>query len=105
MASRDSVVLRPLPVLYACAGCSELGYSAVRVGRELERRGKVETIWLGLPGRRTARWPVISLDACDRRCARAWLEERGIQPQLAFVLTPHERFDPDRAVERIAAAL
>ena len=100
------VILRPFPVLYACAGCQQFGYSAPCVAGHLDRMGKVQMIWLGERNpRRTSRWPVFSLDACDRRCALAWLEERGITAQEAIMLSPQERDDPRRAAERIAAEL
>jgi uncharacterized metal-binding protein len=98
------VVLRPLPVIFACAGCPEFGYSAPRAAQALERRGQAEMAWLGAPGPKPlARFPCYSLDACERRCAQRWLEERGVQVQLAFVLDPLERLEPERAAARIAA--
>jgi uncharacterized metal-binding protein len=99
------MVLRPLPVLYACAGCPEFGYAAPRVGQALDRRGKAEMAWLGARGPKPlARFPVYSLDACERGCAKAWLEERGVQVQRAIRLAPLDRFDPESAAERLAAS-
>ena len=98
------VQLRTLPVAYACAGCPEFGYAAPRVARELEVAGRVEMVWLGLPRISvTARWPVFSIDACERGCAKRWLEERGLQVQRAFVLEPLERLEPHLGAERIAS--
>jgi uncharacterized metal-binding protein len=98
-------VLRPLPVLYACAGCPEFGYAAPRVGRALDLAGKAELCWLGSPRPMAlARFPVYSLDACERRCAKRWLEERGVQVQRAIVLEPLDRLETDRAAARLAAA-
>lgn len=99
------ILLRPLPVLYACEGCPEFGYSAPRVGQLLERRGYAELAWLGARGPKPlTRFPVFSLDACERGCAKRWLEERGVQVQRALVLDPLERLDPERGAERIACA-
>lgn len=99
------IVLRPLPVLYACEGCPEFGYSAPRVGQVLERRGWAELAWLGARGPKPlTRFPVYSLDACERACAKRWLEERGVQVQRALVLDPLERLEPERAADRIAGA-
>jgi uncharacterized metal-binding protein len=102
----SSVVLRPLPVLYACAGCRQFGYAAPRVARTLDERGLAESVWLGeAPERVTQRYPIFSLDACDKRCASDWVHAHGARVQRAFMLEPLERDDPAAAVERIAAML
>lgn len=99
------ILLRPLPVIYACAGCPEFGYAAPRVAQALDRRGKAEMAWLGQRGPKPiARFPIFSLDACERGCAKKWLEERGLQVQRAILLEPLDRVDPERAAERLAAA-
>lgn len=99
------ILLRPLPVVFACAGCPEFGYSAPRVAQAIDRMGKGEVAWLGAPGPKPlARFPCYSLDACERRCAKRWLEERGVQVQRAILLEPLDRLEPERAAERIAAA-
>lgn len=99
------IQLRPLPVLYACTGCPEFGYAAPRVAQALDRAGKVEMAWLGAPGPKPlARFPVFSIDACEKACAKRWLEERGVQVQRAIFLGPLDRIDTERAAERIAAA-
>jgi uncharacterized metal-binding protein len=99
------IQLRPLPVLYACAGCPEFGYAAPRVAQALDRMGKAEMAWLGAPGPKPlARFPVFSLDACEKGCAKRWLEERGVQVQRALFLGPPDRDDTEGAAERIAAS-
>jgi uncharacterized metal-binding protein len=99
-------IVRALPVLYACAGCSEFGYSAARVAQQLDDRGDAEMAWLGEARPKLAwRYPTYALEACDRRCAEAWLSERGIRVQRTFVLSPLERLDVESAVARIAPAL
>jgi uncharacterized metal-binding protein len=99
-------VVRLLGVLYACAGCRESGYAAPRVARDLDARGLVEAIWLGAaPSRLTGRYPVFTLDACARRCALAWVTERGGKVQRRFTLQPGERDVPEKAVARLAAEL
>ena len=100
------VVLKPLPVLYACAGCPEFGYAAPRVAAALDRLGLAEAVCLAAPPERvTGRYPILTLDACDRNCGRDWVHARGRRVQRTFVLQPVERDDPTAAVERIAAAL
>jgi uncharacterized metal-binding protein len=101
-----SFVVWPMPVLYACAGCAEFGYAAPRVARALDERGLVEAIWLGRARLRvTGRYPILSLDACEKRCAREWVCERGGTVALALVLDPLERDAPEVAIARIAARL
>lgn len=100
------IVLRPLPVLYACPGCREYGYAAPRVARALGARGLAEVHWLGTaPARVSGRYPIFALDACPKRCARDWIEARGARVQRAFLLEPAERDDVQTAVKRLAAAL
>jgi uncharacterized metal-binding protein len=103
-----SVVLRPLPVLYACAGCREFGYSAPRVASALDERGLVECIWLGVtppPSTVSGRYPLMTLDACEKACASNWVRNRGRSAEHAFFVEPHERDVPQAAAARIAAEL
>lgn len=102
------VIVKALPVLYACAGCPEFGFAAPRVAQRLDGQGLAEAAWLGKVPRSaavTARYPIYSLDACDRNCAREWAEAQGAEVERAFVLAPAERDDPEGAAARIAAAL
>lgn len=101
-------IVKPFPVLYACSGCSQFGYSAPRVAQRLDERGLVEAVWLGAtPQSRTVttRFPILALDACEKGCARAWVESSGARAQQCFVLTPLERVDDEGAARRIAAVL
>lgn len=85
------VVLRPLPVLYACQGCPEFGNRAQEDGAALDRRGLAQLVWLGgvrPDSAATERFPIFTLDGCDKGCARRWLEERGVAPQREFVTRP-----------------
>lgn len=102
------VVLRPFPVLYACPGCAQFGYAAPRVARRLDERRLVEAVWLGaVPrwGTVTTRFPILTLDACEKGCARSWVESKGGRAEQCFVLTPLERLDDEGAARRIATAL
>ena len=100
------MIVRPLPVLYACAGCKEFGYAAPRVARALDERGLAETIWLGAaPPGVTGRYPIFTLDACEKGCARKWVRDLGGGVQRAFTLEPLERDDLEAATARIAAEL
>jgi uncharacterized metal-binding protein len=103
-----AVVVKPFPVLYACSGCAQFGYSAARVAQRLDERGLVEAVWLGATpqsGALTTRFPILTLDACEKGCARAWVESRGGRAEQCFVLSPLERVDTEGAVRRVARAL
>jgi uncharacterized metal-binding protein len=81
------VVLRPLPVAYACQGCAGYGEGAREAGARLDREGVAELVWLGSPGASpTTRFPVWSLDACGKRCARRWLEQRGVPVEGSYLV-------------------
>ena len=100
--------MKPLGMLYACAGCPEFGYAAPRVAQRVEQRGLAEAAWLGTAARAAAvstRFPLYALDACAKGCAREWAEAQGAAIEASFVLDPLERDDPDRAAERLAAVL
>jgi uncharacterized metal-binding protein len=90
----SATILRPLPVLVACAGCPAHGDVAREAGAELDRAGKGELSWLGaadldaIASKARSRWPVYALDACADGCARRWLERAGVQPQRCYVLEP-----------------
>lgn len=100
------MVVKALPVLYACAGCAQFGYAAPRVAQALNERGLAQAVWLGEAQKRiTGRYPIFSLDACDKSCASGWVHAHGARVQRAFVLEPQERDDPAAAVKRIAAML
>jgi len=100
------VVLKPLPVLVACARCARGGQVARDAGAELDRRGRGELAWLGggadsgtLAARARSRWPLVVLDGCPETCARAWLAGEGVVPQRCYMLAG---MHPDEAADRIA---
>lgn len=97
-------VATPLPVLYACQGCPEFGYAAPRVAQALDNSGLAQAIWLGsAQAGVSGRYPVFTLDACEKGCARQWARERCGSVERAFMLEPQERDDPNKASARIAA--
>jgi uncharacterized metal-binding protein len=84
-------ILKPLPVLVACAGCPEHGNFADEAALELDRRGQGDRVWLGdsealASTKAGARWPVFALDGCGRGCARQWCERLGRPPQRSYIL-------------------
>lgn len=85
----STLVLSPLPVLYACQGCEEFGQGARELGERLERAGLAQCLWLGEAACPvlSERWPIHSLDGCARGCAKAWLERRGAPADHSDFLT------------------
>jgi uncharacterized metal-binding protein len=101
-AKRKPGLVRPLPVLYACAGCREFGNAAPRVAQALDERGVAQAIWLGTaPPQVSGRYPIFTLDACDKGCALEWVYQRGRSVQRALALQPIERDAPELATARI----
>lgn len=116
------IVVRVLPLVYPCAGCSSSASAiAAAVAGLLDRRRLGEACCLpgtaGTPAaelsRARSRFPVFAIDGCRDACAWRWLVRHGVTPQRYFVLTDlgvakreGRDFDPaevDRVVERIAA--
>lgn len=97
--------LRPLPVLYPCAGCPQWGDGAREAARLLERRGAAEMSGLNPIGlaKARSRYPVVTIDACGAACAQGWLERQGVPVHFSYLLTERERDDAALAAERIAA--
>ena len=74
------VVLRPLPVAYACQGCPEFGQRARELAAALDRKGVAEMVWLGAAKEitPTQRYPVFAVDGCSKGCALKWLAQDGV---------------------------
>ena len=108
-----TMVLRPLPVLFACRGCPEFGDTAHAVAGVLDAQGLAEATWLGgqagdeqLAAKARSRFPVFAIDGCAKRCACEWLAERGVRAQRHFILaSPGEsaKAIAERIAERLVA--
>lgn len=87
--------MRPLPVAFACSGCSSAGELADHAARHLDRAGLAEMASLAGIGAREeqelcrakSRFPVIAIDGCANACARRCLARHGIDCASHFVLT------------------
>ena len=100
-------VVKLRPVLFACAGCEEHGTLAARVAAELDRRNLAESTTLCSEGLAKARcrFPVYTLEGCERACARQWLRGRGVEVQRSDVLEASSRAsNPARLADGLAAA-
>lgn len=82
------MVLKPLPVLYACQGCPEFGQSARDAGLMLDGAGRAQTVWLGVarPSLLSERYPIFALEGCGKRCAQSWLERHGVVPDRTYLV-------------------
>ena len=82
------VVLRRIPVLFACRGC-ERDHVAQEVAAALDRRGVGEASVAGRDSAKArGRYPVYTIEGCDKGCAESWLRGHGVVPQRRFVLDP-----------------
>lgn len=88
---------RPLPVIYACSGCTSAGQLADHAARTLDRAGLAEmasVAGIGAGdaqelGRARSRFPVIAIDGCVNACVRRCLERNGIQPSRHYLLSSY----------------
>lgn len=83
------VVLRPLPVAYACQGCPEFGQRARDFAAALDRDRVAEMVWLGAAKELTPtqRYPVFAVDGCGKGCALKWLAEHGVAAEDSYIVT------------------
>lgn len=99
-------IVKPLPVLYACQGCPQFGHLAREVAALLDATGVVEAVQLETSRhlKPKARFPILTLEACERRCARHWLEQHEVTPDREYVLAD-PRGSAQRAAQHLAAEL
>ncbi len=84
------VVLRPIPVVFACRGCG-LDTAARQAAAELDRRGEGEASLMGRDAAKArSRFPIHAIEGCDKRCATQWLSSIGVRPQHVHVLDPEQ---------------
>jgi len=118
-----SAQAKPLPLVYACSGCSSAAQLANHVAVRLDRSGTAEMSCIaGIGGDvrsllKTARSgrPIIALDGCPLVCVKSSLARHGITPDRHYQLQQygvkkrqHEDFDQTQAVtvlERVKADL
>ena len=85
--SNPPAAKKPLPIVYACSGCSDAGEIADRVARQLTREGVAQMSCLaGIGGRvnslvSTAEKAerILVVDGCPLNCARHTLELAGFK--------------------------
>lgn len=76
------------PLIYSCSGCSDVAQLANNVAVKLDHAGEFEMSCIsGVGGKvhslvKTARSgrPITVIDGCPLHCARACLENIGVQP-------------------------
>ncbi|HRD57678.1 MAG TPA: putative zinc-binding protein [Ferruginibacter sp.] len=100
------------PLVYSCSGCSSAAQMANYIAIQFDRRQVAEMSCIaGVGGNvkklvRTAQSgrEIIVIDGCPLACAKACLQNHGIEPQYHFELTQmgvkkmqHEDFDKEEA--------
>lgn len=97
------IVLRPIPVVFACRGC-ELDGAAQEAVVQLDRRGQGEASLMGRDSAKArSRFPVYVVEGCSKRCATQWLGGYDVRPQRTFVLDPSRELEPQ--LERVTAEM
>jgi uncharacterized metal-binding protein len=97
------IVLRPIPVAFACRGC-EREAAARTVAAHLDRAGLAEASVAGSDSAKArSRFPVYAIEGCGKCCAAQWLAGHGVKPQRSFVLDPAGELAPQ--LDAIAAEL
>ncbi|WP_454762778.1 putative zinc-binding protein [Cupriavidus campinensis] len=84
----------PLPLVYACSGCSSVAQLANAFAVRLDRSGMAEMSCIsgvggGVPAlTRVARSgrPILALDGCPLACVKACLASAGVAPDQHLVL-------------------
>ena len=99
------VYCRLRPVLFACAGCPEYGRLAPQVAALIDARNLAELTPLSAHGveKARARFPVFTLEGCDRACARQWLGSHGVRVQRCDMLGDFHAADAGQLAVEIAA--
>ncbi len=112
-------MVRALPLVYSCSGCSSAAQLANQLALRLDRLGVAEMSCVaGLGGdvaplvklARRGR-PLVALDGCPLHCVRGCMARHAVEPAVHVTLTElgiakraHMDFDPADA-ERLLAVL
>jgi uncharacterized metal-binding protein len=113
----------PLPLVYACSGCSSAAQLANHVAVQMDRRGLAEMSCIAGVGGDVPQLvqvapsgrPIVALDGCPLACVKSSLARHGVAPARHYELhrfgvrkRNHQDFDPQQAEEvlvRVAAEL
>jgi len=103
---------KPLPVIYACSGCSSAGQMANTLALRLDHEGLAEMSCIAgvgggvapLVAKARSAERVIAIDGCPLHCALHSLRTRGVEPALHVDLAKlavkkrlHQHPDPQQA--------
>lgn len=102
----------PLPLVYACSGCSSAAQLANHVAVQLDRQGVAEMSCIAGVGGDVAHLlkiaqsgrPIVALDGCPLVCVQSCLSRHGLHAQRHYQLhhygikkRQHADFDPAQA--------
>ncbi|MFN3579646.1 MAG: putative zinc-binding protein [Pseudomonas sp.] len=85
---------RSEPLVYSCSGCSNVAQLSNTLALRLDRAGLAEMSCIagvggGVPSlvriARSGR-PVVAIDGCKLHCAKACLQQAGVEPDLHVML-------------------
>ncbi len=95
--STSTVSSAPLPLIYACSGCSNIAQLANQVAIELYREEKAEMSCIAGVGGGVASLisiaksgrPIIALDGCPLHCVKGCLYQHDITADYHYTLTEY----------------
>lgn len=87
----------PLPLVYACSGCSNVAQLANTLAVRLDRSGLAEMSCIAGVGGRVAALvnkalsgrPILAIDGCPLHCALACLAQHGVTPDEHVTLSSY----------------
>lgn len=80
------LVLRPIPVVFACRGCP-LDAPAQAEARAQDERGEGEAALMGADAAKArSRYPIFVIEGCAQCCATRWLAGLGVVPQETRII-------------------
>ena len=103
---------KPMPLVYACSGCSSAAQMANHLALRLDRAGAADMSCIagvgggvaGLVRAARSRRPILALDGCVLRCVSACLANAGVVADTHLVLSDdgvkkrkHADFDGEQA--------
>ncbi|QEC56061.1 putative zinc-binding protein [Flavisolibacter ginsenosidimutans] len=110
----NEFLMEDKPLIYSCSGCSSAAQMANYLAVQMDRKGLAEMSCIAGVGGNVKKLvktavsgrKIIVLDGCPLACAKACLQNQGVQPDVHVELTSlgvkkkqHEDFDKQQAAE------
>lgn len=105
----------PLPLVYACSGCSSVAQLANTCAVRLDREGRAQMSCIAgvgggvasLVGLAQSGRPVLALDGCALACVKACLQQAGVHADRHLILNQEgvrKRFHADASEDETQLA-